>query len=130
MRSPDTKAITITLPMALFDYVEAQAKQYHCGNVSAVIRAALYKQLPPSGSPAINAEAASQLREAEGRTKKYRTNRFRPKSSRSKPSDSPQANPVKPNAPHGFASDLESTIGKLKEGLNALKRSRQSRLSE
>jgi len=71
MRHADTKAITITLPLALYNSVEQLAKRDHCGNVSAVIRNALYKEAGVRRPIAMTAGDGDGIAAAEARTAKY-----------------------------------------------------------
>ena len=77
MRSEETKAITITLPKALFDSVHTLALQDHCGNVSAVIRKVLYKEVGLPSSFALKSGDAAKFEAAEARTEKYKGKRLR-----------------------------------------------------
>ena len=44
MRDKESTAITITLPLALDQALQALADRKHCGNKSAAIREVLYKE--------------------------------------------------------------------------------------
>ena len=79
MRSDDTKAITITLPKALFERVHTLAGRDHCGNVSAVIRGVLYKEVGLSISLELKEDDRARIEQVEARTEKYRINRLRKK---------------------------------------------------
>ncbi len=77
-RHKDTVAITITLPRALHEAVKELAKRRDCGNISAVVRASLYREAGLSTDTiAVDRSAAAQIKEAEARTVKYGRKRAR-----------------------------------------------------
>lgn len=80
MRHKDTKAVTITIPETLYKAVEQLASRDHCGNVSAVIRAALYKEAGVSSSLELKDDASAKIQDAEQRTIKYSSKKRRKKS--------------------------------------------------
>jgi metal-responsive CopG/Arc/MetJ family transcriptional regulator len=71
VRHKETVAITITLPKALNEAVEELANREHCGNKSAVIREALYKEIGISNGLMLKEDAVPRIQEAEERTVKY-----------------------------------------------------------
>lgn len=80
MRSSETVAVTITLPKALNDAVKIKADRDECGNVSAVIRKALYRESGIEGALVVKEEGTRSIKLAEERTVKYSRRRAaRPK---------------------------------------------------
>ena len=75
MRHKETVAVTITLPRALHEAAQALAKKRECGNVSAVVRGALYREAGMSPGMELKEGAAAQIQEAEKRTEKYKVSR-------------------------------------------------------
>jgi hypothetical protein len=71
MRHKDTVAVTITLPGALYEAVQELAKKRECGNVSAVARTSLYKEVGLSPTVALKEDSAKRIEEAQARTVKY-----------------------------------------------------------
>jgi len=67
-------AVTITLPKALHDAVVELAERRECGNVSAVIRTTLYKEVA-NGTLVLKDEgAARDIMDAAVRTARYSKN--------------------------------------------------------
>lgn len=71
-RHKDTVAVTITLPKALYAATQALAEKRECGNVSAVVRASLYREagIAPEAME-LHDDASAQIQEAHARTVKY-----------------------------------------------------------
>lgn len=105
MRSVETRAVTITLPKALYEAVRELAERDHCGNVSAVIRQVLYKEAGVSGSLELKESALARIQDAEMRSVNY-SQRPKKKSagSSSKRRRSAQPKPTRPNRPAAEAS--------------------------
>jgi len=81
VHSSETKAVTITIPQALYDAVEKLARERHCGNVSAVIRNALYKEASRDGDLELKEGDKISIDRAEKRSGTYRPRRPRQQSS-------------------------------------------------
>jgi predicted transcriptional regulator len=72
VRDKESTAITITLPVALDRALQALADQKHCGNKSAAIREALYKEAGMQAKLRMNDKKDSaSVAKAESRSVKY-----------------------------------------------------------
>lgn len=84
MRHKETVAVTITLPRALHEAAQALAEKRECGNVSAVVRTALYKEVGISPGMELKEGDAAAIQAAEARTAKYKIKRMKPEQRSSK----------------------------------------------
>ena len=74
MRDKESTAITITLPRALDQALQALADQKHCGNKSAAIREVLYKEAGMKAKLRMNEKTDNaSIAKAEQRSVKYGT---------------------------------------------------------
>ena len=71
MRDKDTVVVTVTLPSALYAAVKELADTRVCSNVSAVVRASLYKAEGIFEAMEARGHGEKDMREAEARTVKY-----------------------------------------------------------
>lgn len=72
MRDKESTAITITLPRALDQALQALADQTHCGNKSAAIREVLYKEAGMQAKLRLNEKNDNDsVAKAERRSVKY-----------------------------------------------------------
>ena len=72
MRDKESTAITITLPRALDQALQALADQKHCGNKSAAIREVLYKEAGMQAKLRMNEKRNNAaIANAERRSVKY-----------------------------------------------------------
>jgi metal-responsive CopG/Arc/MetJ family transcriptional regulator len=74
VRDKESTAITITLPRALDQALQALADQKHCGNKSAAIREVLYKEASMKAKLRMNEKTDNaSIAKAEQRSVKYGT---------------------------------------------------------
>jgi metal-responsive CopG/Arc/MetJ family transcriptional regulator len=74
VRDKESTAITITLPRALDEALQALADQKHCGNKSAAIREVLYKEAGMKAKLRMNEKTDNaSIAKAEQRSVKYGT---------------------------------------------------------
>jgi hypothetical protein len=74
VRDKESTAITITLPRALDEALQALADQKHCGNKSAAIREVLYKEAGMKAKLRMNEKRDNAaIAKAERRSVKYGT---------------------------------------------------------
>jgi len=78
MRHKDTVAVTITLPRSLHEAVQRLAKARDCGNVSAVIRTALFKEAGVVERMELKEDGVAQAQAAQERSLKYSIRSKRP----------------------------------------------------
>lgn len=72
VRDKESTAITITLPLALDQALQALADEKHCGNKSAAIREVLYKEAGMQAKLRMNEKKDSDsIAKAEHRSVKY-----------------------------------------------------------